>query len=180
MKESLEQVNVKIESYIEQIKEYSSNIISKYTQTLDDIMRDIKNEIIDKDNIDENLLNHYFLSLTNALYFIGSQVEEVGFYDDVSKLNYKLAYNDAFIKNKSQDIGNSKKQTNTDNQIAAENNSIEEQVMNLIYSRSYKIIKTKIDSGYEMVRTLSKIISSRQQEKQLSMMNKGGYDEFTR
>lgn len=173
MRESLEQVNEKIKSYIEQINVYSSDIINKYTQTLDYIMRDIKNEIIDKDNMDETLLNHYFLSLTNALYFIGSQVEEVGFYDDVSKLNYKLAYNDAFIKNKSQDIGNSKKQTTADNQIAAENNSIEEQIMNLIYSRSFKIIKTKIDAGYEMVRTLSKIISSRQQEKQLSMMNKG-------
>ena len=137
-------------------------------------------EVIDNDNLDDSLLEHYFLSLTNALYFIGSQIEKMGFYDDISRLNYKIAYNEAFIQNKSQDVGNSKKQTNTDNQIAAENNSIEEQVMNIIYSRSYKIIKTKIEAGYEMVRTLSKIISSRQQERQLSMMNKGGYNESIR
>ena len=180
MRESLENANSKIENYIEQIKTYSDNIISRNTNVLDSIMRDIKSEIIDNDSIDDSLLEHYFLSLTNALYFINSQVENMGFYDDISKLNYKIAYNEAFIQNKSKDIGNSKKQTTTDNQIAAENKSIEEQIMNIIYSRSYKIIKTKIDSGYEMVRTLSKIISSRQQEKQLSMMNKGGYNEFTR
>ena len=173
MKESLKIVNDKINEYIGDIKTYSNDIISKTTATLDDIMRDIKNDIIDNNNIDDSLLEHYFLSLTNALYFISEQVENMGFYDDISKLNYKVAYNEAFIENKSQDIGNTKKQTITDNQIAAETNSLEEQLMNIIYSRSYKIIKIKIDSGYEMVRTLSKIISSRQQEKQLSMLNKG-------
>lgn len=180
MKESLEQVNNKIESYINQIKVYSDNIVSKNTDVLDSIMRDIKDEVIDKDNLDDSLLEHYFLSLTNALYFISSQIEKMGFYDDISKLNYKISYNEAYAENKSLDVGNNKKQTTVDNQIAAENNSIEEQIMNIVYSRSYKIIKVKIDSGYEMVRTLSKIISSRQQEKQLSMMNKGGYNEFTR
>ena len=173
MKDSLQQANDKINKYIENIKTYSNDIILKTTATLDDIMRDIKNDVIDNNNIDDSLLEHYFLSLTNALYFISEQVESMGFYDGISKLNYKVAYNEAFIENKSQDIGNTKKQTITDNQIAAETNSLEEQLMNIIYSRSYKIIKIKIDSGYEMVRTLSKIISSRQQEKQLSMLNKG-------
>ena len=180
MKESLEQVNSKIENYINQIKVYSDSIISRNTDVLDSIMRDIKDEVIDKDNLDDSLLEHYFLSLTNALYFISSQIERMGFYDDISKLNYKLSYNEAYVENKSQDVGNNKKQTTVDNQIAAENSSVEEQIMNIVYSRSYKIIKVKIDSGYEMVRTLSKIISSRQQEKQLSMINKGGYNEFTR
>lgn len=180
MGEKLEQVNNKIKEYIEQIDQYSSEIISQNTEVLDNIMRDIKNEVIDNDNLDDSLLEHYFLALTNALYFIGSQIEKMGFYDDISKLNFKLAYNEAFIQNKSQDIGNNKKLTNADNQIAAENNSIEEQIMSIIYSRSYKIIKTKIDAGYEMVRTLSKIISSRQQEKQLSMINRGGYNESIR
>ena len=180
MRESLDRVNNEIKTYIERIDEYSNDIISKNTGVLDSIMRDIKNEVVDNGNVDDALLEHYFLSLTNALYFIGSQAETMGFYDDVGKLNYKVAYNEAFIQNKSKDIGNNKKQTNADNQIVAENSSIEEQVMSIIYSRSYKIIKTKIEAGYEMVRTLSKIISSRQQEKQLSMMNKGGYNESVR
>lgn len=170
----LNNIDNQINNYIEQVTTYSNDLVRKNTETLDAIMRDIKNDIIDNDNPDDALLEHYFLSLTNALYFIGSQAENMGFYDDISKVNYKLAYNEAYIDNRTKDVGNAKKQTNADNQIAAENNSTEEQVMNLIYSRSYRIIRTKIDAGYEMVRTLSKIISSRQQEKQLSMMNKGG------
>ena len=172
MSRKIEEVKNKIEEYMIEINKYSSEIISKYTDTLDSIMRDIKNDVIDSDNVDDALLQHYFLSLTNALYFIGSSVESVGFYDDISELNYKLAYNEAFIENKAKSVGNAVKQTNADNQIAAENNSVSEQVMNLVYSRSYKIIKAKIDAGYEMVRTLSKILSSRQQEKQLTMINK--------
>lgn len=168
----LDKVDEKIKNYIEEVKKYSEVIISKNTKTLDDMMRDIKEEIIDNNNIEDSLLEYYFISLTNALYFIGAQIEGIGFYDDISKLNYKLAYNEAYVLNQTQNVNSFKKQTNADNQIAAENNSIEEQLMNIIYARSYKIIKTKIDAGYEMVRTLSKIISSRQQEKQLSMMNK--------
>lgn len=171
-KEKLKQVDEKIKEYTCTINEYSDKIVSENTKTLDDIMRDIKREVIETDNLDDALLEHYFLCLTNALYFISTQVESIGFYDDVSKLNYKLAYNEAFIQNQASGVGRTKKLTNAENQIAAENNSVEEQVMNLIYSRSYKVIKTKIDSGYEMVRTLSKIISSRQQEKQLTMINK--------
>lgn len=170
----LNNIDNQINGYIEQVIKYSNELVRRGTETLDTIMRDIKDEVIDNDSPDDALLEHYFLSLTNALYFIGSQAENMGFYDDISKVNYKLAYNEAYVDNRTKDIGNTRKQTNADNQIAAENNSTEEQVMNLIYSRSYRIIKTKIDAGYEMVRTLSKIISSRQQEKQLSMMNRGG------
>ena len=115
MSRKIEEVKNKIEEYMIEINKYSSEIISKYTDTLDSIMRDIKNDVIDSDNVDDALLQHYFLSLTNALYFIGSSVESVGFYDDISELNYKLAYNEAFIENKAKSVGNAVKQTNADN-----------------------------------------------------------------
>ena len=51
--------------------------------------------------------------------------------------------------------------------IAAENGSVNETVVNAIYARSYKIFKFKVDSGFEMVKTLSKIISKRMTENQL-------------
>ena len=163
-------LNDELEKNVIDVTTKSDEIVTSYTQVLDDIMKDIKEEIIDKEDITDNLLNHYFLSLTNAIYFISSKVEAVGFYDDLSKVSFKLAYNDAYSKNQTKDVGNTKKQTVADNQMAAENGSIDEQVLNIIYSRSFKIIKTKIDAAYEMIRTLSKIISSRQQEKQLTMI----------
>ena len=50
----------------------------------------------------------------------------------------------------------------------AEGESINEQVTNEIYSRAYKIIKAKIDSAQTMTSTLSKTISRRMSEQQLS------------
>lgn len=168
----LEVLDNQLKVDIETVNIYSNKIIEEKTKVLDDIMRDIKEEVIDSQEIDDRLLERYFLSLTNALYFIGSNVEQMGFYDDMSKMSSKLAYNEAYVKNQTKDLGSTKKQTVADNQMAAESGSINEQVLNLIYSRSFKIIKSKIDAGYEMVRTLSKIVSSRAQEKQLSMLNK--------
>ena len=170
-KQKLEQVNSSINEYADTIKSYSNDIVGNHTKVLDEIMKDIKNQIVDAIQVDDNLLEHYFVELTNALYFIGSKIEELGIYEDISKLNSKLAYNQAYSDNQSKDVGTVKKQTIADNQMAGERGSVSEQIMNIVYARSFKIIKTKIDAGYEMVRTLSKIISSRQQEKQLSMIN---------
>ena len=170
-KQKLEQINSSINEYADTIKSYSNDIVGTHTKVLDEIMKDIKNQIVDAIQVDDNLLEHYFVELTNALYFIGSKIEELGIYDDISKLNFKVAYNQAYSDNQVKDVGNTKKQTVADNQMAGENGSINEQIMNIVYSRSFKIIKTKIDAGYEMVRTLSKIISSRQQEKQLTMIS---------
>ena len=48
--------------------------------------------------------------------------------------------------------------------IDSENNSIDETMLNLIYSRSVRILKGKVDTAGEMVRTLSKILSAHMNE----------------
>lgn len=160
------------DSSLAYVRSVSDNLVKTYTKDLDDLMKAINEEIVVKDNPADDVVEKYFLELSNALYFINSKCEFFGFYEDISKSNVKLKYNEAYQTNVLSGITEGKKPTQNDNQIAAENASINEAIASVIYSRSFKIIKVKIDAAAEMVRTLSKILSKHMQEYDLNRLNK--------
>ena len=166
--EQIKQIKEDIDNSVLQIKQMSDDIVNSYTKTLDEIMRDIKDNVIDKDVVGDSVLEAYFLELTDALYFIGSKSELLGLYEDFAKSNQKIKYNDAYAKNQLSASINGKKATVDENRAFAEDTSINETVVGYIYSRSFRIIKAKVDSANEMVKTLSKIISKRMTERDYS------------
>lgn len=157
-----------VEDNVDHIKKLSDDIVKSYVGVLDDLMKDISRDVIDNDNVADSTLEKYFLELTNALYFIGSKSEFLGLYEDLSKSNMKLKYNKAFSENQLKGIASGKKTTVDENRIYGENNSINETIVSSLYSRSFRIIKSKVDSANEMVKTLSKIISKRMNERDYS------------
>jgi hypothetical protein len=120
---------------------------------------------------DLNTLEHYLLQLTNARYFVNTRVENFSFYEDITKANARLKYNEAYAENQLTSSVQGKKTTNADNQLYAENNSMDEATLNMIYSRSVKIIRGKIDSMDEMIRTLSKLISVQMNENSITKLS---------
>ena len=106
--------------------------------------------------------------LTNALYFINPYCESLGFYEDLSKSGLKMKYNKAYSDNQISNTAKGVKTTVADNQLAAENASMTENIVSLIYSRSFRIIKAKLDCANEMIKTLSKILTKRMNEKDYS------------
>lgn len=155
-------------SNVETFESVSNNVVSQYTQSLDSVMQNLYRDVIMIDNAPTELLEKYFLELTSTLYFCGEKLEHLGVYDDMSKSAMKEVYNEAYLNNQMQSVGTKNKTTVAENQAVAEGAAIYHTAVNSIYSRSYKIFKYKIDAGYEMVKTLSKIISRRMQEMQLS------------
>lgn len=153
------------------VETMSNDIVNSRTADLDNLMRDIQTDIIQVKDPDIKLLEKYFLELTNALYFINPYCESLGFYEDISKSGLKMKYNRAYSENQIMNTIKGIKTTVADNQLAAENASMTENIVSLIYSRSFRIIKVKLDAANEMVRTLSKIISSRMSERQLASYN---------
>lgn len=143
-------------SFVEKVSE---QIVLDKTNDLDELMREIQDNIVNVQSPDDTTIESYLLQLTNALYFLTARCEKFGFYDDISKANVKLKYNDEYTKNQISALSGGKKPTQADNQIAAEIGSVDEQAVNIIYSRSLKIIRGKIDAANEMLRTLSKILS---------------------
>ena len=149
------------------INDISDKVVKSYTGLLDDLMRDIYNDVVMKPNASDAVLEQAFLKLTNTLYFMGEKLEKLGLHDDISKAQFKEAYNKAYLEAQTSGALSSNKPTVALRTIAAENGSVNETVVNAIYARSYKIFKFKVDSGFEMVKTLSKIISKRMTENQL-------------
>lgn len=166
--EEIKAIKNSIDDSVAQIQQMSNDIVASYTKTLDEIMRDIKNNVIDNEAVGDSVLEEYFLELTNALYFIGSKSEFLGLYEDFAKSNQKIKYNEAYSVNQLNASMSGKKATVDENRAFAEDKSINETVVGYIYSRSFRIIKSKVDSANEMVKTLSKIISKRMTERDYS------------
>ena len=147
------------------VAEKCENIVKYFTSDLDAIMDAINNDV--KAGItDDNTLEEHFLKLTSVLYDISAKAEFLGLFEDNSMALYKMKFNELYSIN-SIKVENGKKPTQNDNTIYAETNSINEKLANNIYSRSFRIVKTKVDSANEMVKSLSKIISKRMSENDL-------------
>ena len=142
----------------------SNEVVLEKSAELDELMREIQDNVVNADNPTDTTIEFYLMQLTNALYFINTRIEYFGFYEDITKANAKLRYNEAYAENQLNTAANKTKATVADNQLYAENNSIDETMLNLIYSRSVRILKGKVDAAGEMVRTLSKILSAHMNE----------------
>lgn len=149
----------------------SLRVVEAYTQSLDDLMKAIYQDIILVDYPSELTLEKYFLELTNTVYFMGEKLESLGVRDDMSRAQYKEVYNAAYLGNQIKDVEKKNKTTVAENQAVAENAALYENTVNSIYSRAYKIFRYKIDAANEMIKSLSKIISRRMQESNLSERN---------
>lgn len=148
------------------------DMILSYTNELDIIMNKVYENVVKVENPAVDVLEKYFLELTNCIYFLNSRVEKVGLHDDISKLVLDSAYNEAYLEHKNSNVGvvGAKKPTDSEANTIAEQQTIEENAVNSLYNRTYKTIKGKIDSAQTMVASISKIISLRSQEMQLTQM----------
>lgn len=155
------------------IQSMVNDIVKKYTADLDELMAEINDIIICKEDTTDTTLAKYFLELSNAYYFISSKCEVLGLYEDVAKNKAKLAYNNAYTKIQdnllSDQISIKKgKPTVAELTSAAENATMEETVLSSVYTRSFKVIKIKLDAASTMISTISKIISSHMTEANLN------------
>lgn len=179
-KDKIEKIMFDCDEDIKYVEEISNKIVKEKTKDLDELMNRIQDEVVSIEEPSLNVIEKYFLELTNALYFINARSENLGFYEDISKTNVKMAYNRAYSENQLNNAVNNIKATVTENQLAAEKNSLNESLVSIIYSRAYRTIKVKVESANEMVRTLSKLITLRLSEKQLnsfgSLPNRPGFN----
>lgn len=139
-----------------------NSIVSSYTSSLDELMQDIQNDIVNIDDCPISIIERYFIELSSAIYFIGSKVEKLGIYDGIGKLSLKEKFNSCFIDNSSLDE-KGKKKTAAEITAISEQNSIYESTVSDLYNRAYKIVKAKVDAAQTMCSTLSKVLSHRMQ-----------------
>lgn len=146
----------------------SDTIIKSYTEDFDNLMMDLRKDIIEND-ADDVLLEKYVLELNNMLYFLGDKLEQVGIKDDISKMAAKEIFNNTYLQSREKDAERKNKLTVAELTALSEDASKYETILNSIYNRVYRQIKYKMDAGYDMVNTIRKIITKRMQDVNLSM-----------
>lgn len=166
-----------VENYISDITEkvgildnMLSDIIHEYSHSLDSIMLEIKSNILDIDNVPISQIETYFIKLSTEVYFMSSTVEKLGLFDSLSKAKAQETYNASYLKHQHSNDGiiGAKKPTVAEITAKAETDSLYDTTLSDVYSKAYKTIKNKISSAETMISTLSKILSHRMQESQLT------------
>ena len=166
--ELLEQAEA-LEDNLKYFREIGQPIIDKYSSDLDNKINEIKlymSRVRQYNlNFDIPTIQKYFLELTSILYFTSDQLEKVGLLEDMSRIRYRDTYNNAYLtKQGNNEAG--KKYSVAQLQAYSDQVALTDNLLNFIYSRCYKILKAKVDSGNEVAKSLSKILSSLMQEMQ--------------
>lgn len=139
------------------------DIISTYSKELDDYVLFVKGIVSDDENPPTDAeLDDFTLRLSTLIYFTNVGAEQMGIRDDLSKAAYKEAYN---IARSMIDKG-----TVADKNMQAEIDATAEHVVNIVYSKSYKILKAKVEAAQELLSSVKKVISRRMSEAEISHM----------
>ena len=170
MKEQIEKRIPTIETMSKDVEDIISTVVSEYTADLDEIMHGIERDILQTATPAIYTIEQYFLNLSSCLYFMCERVEKLGVYDSISKSKAQEAYNNSYLK---YQYSNQKKPTVAELTAMSENDSLYDRTVNDLYNKAYKIVKNKVSAAETMINTLSKILSHRIQESQMTTTQTG-------
>ena len=149
-------------SYIEEIVD---GITEPFMKDLDKCVKKIQSRIADKKKpVTDAELDDYCIELSTLIYFAGEGAERIGIRDGVAKTTYKEMYNTCRL--------NCKKGTAQDKTNEAELRSIKESIVSSAYTSAYKSARGKVECAMEVLASIKKIISKRQEELKLTRMSR--------
>lgn len=152
-------INQKIVENSKLIEDIVYDITRQYTKPLDDIMVTCRSIFTSQDKITNEEIEDLLTQLPTALYFVNEGQEFVGLKEDVAKMVKMENYNIARAKA----VG-----TVADKNSTAEGAVINEEINRIIYQRSYKMIKSKVEMGQEMINSLKRVFDARMNDLDLS------------
>ena len=154
----------KIEGNSAELDHTINDIIERYSGELDDYMQFVRGILRnDEQPPTDAELDDFALNLSTLIYFTSVGAEQMGIRDDLSHSAYKEAYNVARSLQKSGTVA--------DKNTQAELDATAERVVNIVYSKAYKILKAKVESAQEVLSSVKKVMSRRISEFELSRMS---------
>ena len=148
-------------------------VVNQYTSDLDAIMYGVERDILQTPNPAIYTIEQYFLNLSSCLYFMCERVEKLGIYDSISKSKAQETYNNSYLKYQYNNTEDKKKPTVAELTALSEQDALYDRTINDLYSKAYKVVKNKISAAETMINTLSKILSHRVQESQMTVSQTG-------
>lgn len=160
-------IKEQVENNSNEIEKLAFDIIKPYCADLDMYITFIKDCLKDGENPPTDAeLDDFCLNLSTYLYFAGGMCEQLGIRDDMGKALYKETYNETRSR---LDGG-----TVADKDSIAELNARKEYVVSSAYTRAYKMMKSKIENGQELLQSVKKVISRRCLERELTKIGGSG------
>lgn len=141
------------------IEDIVYDITREYTKQLDDIMVICRQIFTSGEKITNEELEDLLTQLPSALYFVNEGQEFVGLREDIAKITKTTNYNTIRAKATG---------TVADKNTTAELSVINEELNRIIYQRSYKMIKSKVEMGQEMINSLKRVYDARMNDLDIS------------
>lgn len=152
-------LNQQIQENSKLVEDIVYNITKEYTQQLDDIMSTCRLIFTSGEKITNEELEDLLTQLPSALYFVNEGQEFVGLKEDIAKITKTTNYNIARAKATG---------TVADKNTTAELSVMNEELNRIIYQRSYKMIKSKVEMGQEMINSLKRVFDARMNDIDIS------------
>lgn len=160
-KAGVEKHQEKVEADSKLLAQIIDTIIEPYCKELDDYVRFITDILHDTENPPSTLeLEDFCMHLSTDIYWAASICEKLGIRDDIARALYKETYNNARDRQE--------KGTVADKNTLAELESQQEYLTSICYTRSYKIMKVKVENAQELLSSCKKVLSHRIQEEELT------------
>lgn len=153
---------------LERVKKDSSfidkvvdEVVSEYTGNLEKYVESIKSFLEEGvQDVTTHDLNNMSLRVASYLFFLSSNMEKVGIRASVASALHDEKYNNAYTELTTGTIA--------DKQAKATNAVKEEEVINIIFDKSYRILKNRYSATEKLVDCIRKVISARMSEAELS------------
>lgn len=160
------EVKAKVEDNAKELDKIVKDIISPYCKDLDNYVSFIRECLHDGETPPTTQeLEDWCMNLSTYIYFASGMTEALGIRDDIAKAVYKEVYNNS---RDSIDKG-----TVADKNSLAELASQEEALISSAYTRSYKIMKAKVENAQDLLGSCKKVLSHRITEEEMTNFNGG-------
>ena len=145
----------KVERDSKEIERMVDTVSSCFENELDAIIQKIKELLSNSDKISDDELELMTLKVPVYMYFAQQGVENIGIMYDASKLNKQQTFNELFDRAEG---------TISDKKAIAELSSMPQHYVEIVFSRAYKRLKSKIDVCEHLCLSLRKVIGKRTQD----------------
>lgn len=164
-KDKTDKIIDRVDENSELVEELVNKLVQHYCGPLDDYMH-IIDEILTKQEVPvtDEQLDDFTLNLPALLYFTSEAQESLGIKEDVSN----AIRSDVFNKVREKASG-----TVADKDTAAELASQSEAIVAIAYKRAYRKVKLRVESAYEMLNSIKKVMTRRITAKELDSFDRG-------
>lgn len=169
--ESIEELNVNAVLFENMYKD----IVKEQCESLDNLMADMYVDCVkNSSSVPLDILQGYYIELSNMVYFMNDKVEKLGVMADMAKSTYNSIHNKKLLEASEVKDEKGKSRASAICVAEADVEALHNEIVADVYKHAYTSVKSKVASAIDMMNTLRRILSTRTEEMKLANVGNGG------